>query len=225
MASQSLTTHCLATLKQLGLSPQHIVDIGAHRGGWTRDALKYFPDAHFTLVEPQEQLQQDARDLLAKPNIHWHTAGMGDKSGTMLFTLHTRDDSCSFRYPSEEAQRLGFRQVLIPVHSLDDLLRDSPLPAPGIIKIDAEGQDLRVLDGARRFLGTTEVFFVEAAVAQREFENSIAAVFSKMDGLGYRLFDVSELNRTIRSRALWLTELVFVLRGGLVDQAVQSYES
>jgi hypothetical protein len=38
-------------LKERGFAPKHIMDIGANHGNWTRTALKYFPDAYYTLVE------------------------------------------------------------------------------------------------------------------------------------------------------------------------------
>ena len=36
-------------LKRLGFAPKHILDIGANRGLWTREAIKFFPDARYTL--------------------------------------------------------------------------------------------------------------------------------------------------------------------------------
>lgn len=215
----------LATIRGLGFHPQHVVDIGANRGGWTRTALQYFPDAQFTLVEPQLQLKADAQDLIERANVHWHTAGMGAESGTMMFTIDHRDDSSSFRHSASDAKRLGLAQVPVPVMTLEELLRDSELPSPDIIKIDAEGLDLAVVQGANRFLGQTEVFFLEAGVSQRDFPNSLAAVISSMHSHGYRVFDVTDLNRTRKSRTLWLVELMFVRIGGLLDGAVRSFES
>ena len=44
-------------LKGFGFDPKHIVDIGANTGLWTREATNYFPRAHYTLVEPQDELK------------------------------------------------------------------------------------------------------------------------------------------------------------------------
>ncbi len=44
-------------LKAAGFSPKHIVDVGANHGTWTREALKHFPDAYYTLIEPQNWLK------------------------------------------------------------------------------------------------------------------------------------------------------------------------
>ena len=97
--------------------------------------------------------------------------------------------------------------------------------SPDFIKIDAEGLDLDVLEGAKAYVGKTEVFYIEAGIAQRQFANNFAEVVSTMQSHGYRVFDITDLNRTVTSRALWLVELGFLLVGSQLDQAVQSYES
>jgi hypothetical protein len=53
-------------LKQRGFAPKHIVDIGANHGEWTRTALKYFLDAYYTLVEPQDHLKIHIQDLFGR---------------------------------------------------------------------------------------------------------------------------------------------------------------
>ena len=58
-------------LKRRGFSPNHIVDVGANHGYWTRAALKYFPDAYYTLIEPQEYLRENVEDLLAPCTRRW----------------------------------------------------------------------------------------------------------------------------------------------------------
>ena len=40
-------------IARIGLSPRHIVDVGANRGHWTRTALKVFPGCDVTMIEPQ----------------------------------------------------------------------------------------------------------------------------------------------------------------------------
>jgi hypothetical protein len=44
-------------LKGRGFNPKHIIDVGANRGYWTRASIKFFPEAQYTLVEPQDFLK------------------------------------------------------------------------------------------------------------------------------------------------------------------------
>jgi len=41
-------------LRQFSFSPKRIVDVGANHGFWTGTALKFFPEARYTLLEPQD---------------------------------------------------------------------------------------------------------------------------------------------------------------------------
>jgi hypothetical protein len=65
-----------SSLKNLGFAPTHILDVGANRGNWTRAALKYFPDAIYTLVEPQDELRIHIQGLEKRGvRINWIHAG------------------------------------------------------------------------------------------------------------------------------------------------------
>lgn len=206
------------TLKKFNFHPKHIVDVGANHGTWTREALRHFPDAHFTLLEPQHWLKKSFADILdSNPKVHFHPVGAGEKEGSFQFTLSDRDDSSSFRYTPEEAKTLGFEQIEIPVVTLNNLLAKEDLPVPDIIKIDAEGLDIDVLKGTSNFFGKTEIFMVEAGVVIKSIDNSILNMINFMDQNGYRLFEITDINRPFEPKILWLVELVFVKKGGYID--------
>ena len=63
-------------LRRLGLKPRHIVDVGANHGSWTRRAIRYFPSAAYTLIEPQANLKAHIQDLIDQGHkITWISAG------------------------------------------------------------------------------------------------------------------------------------------------------
>lgn len=209
------------TLKKMGFTPNHIVDVGANHGTWTREALRYFPKAHYTLLEPQNWLKKSFQDILdMNPKVQYFPLGAGEKEGSFHFTIVDRDDSCSFRYSQEEAKAAGFEQIEIPVVTLNNLLANSDFPVPDIIKIDAEGLDIAVLKGASNFFGITEIFMVEAGVVNKIFDNSFLKLINFMDEKGYRLFEITDLNRPFSPSVLWLVELVFVKKNGFIDSQV-----
>ena len=203
----------------MGFTPNHIIDVGANHGTWTRETLKFFPNAYYTLLEPQEWLQSSLQDLLdINFKITFNAVGAGAKSGSFQFTIVNRDDSCSFRYTEEEAKAQGFKQVEVPIITLNELVINHPtLPFPDLVKIDAEGLDLEVLEGASNLMGKTEVFLVEAALFCKEFDNSLLKMVNYMDDKGYTLFEITDLNRPFKPNVLWLTELAFVKKGGIID--------
>lgn len=205
-------------IQAMGFTPKHIIDIGANHGTWTRETLTYFPNAYYTLIEPQEWLKPSFQDLLdTNPKMTYHAVGAGSEAGSFKFTIVNRDDSCSFRYTEEEAAEKGYKQVDIPIITLNDLVKSNNLPIPDIVKIDAEGIDIDVLKGADSLFGKTEIFMVEAGIVNKEFDNSFLKMINFMDQNGYRLFEITDLNRLYPLKVLWLVELVFVKKNGIID--------
>jgi FkbM family methyltransferase len=223
-STDQLLGNLFSTLNKLNFEPQHIVDVGAHHGSWTRNALSHFPDAHYTLLEPQTFMKASIQDLLqVNPKIKFYALGAGEKAGSFKFTIADREDSCSFSYTEEQAKALGFQQIEVPVVTLNDFVPTTGLPIPDVIKIDAEGIDIQVLLGSNDFFGKTEMFFVEAGVMCKEFDNSFLKMATFMDKNGYRLFDITDMNRPFEKSVLWLVELVFIKKGGFIDS--QSFVS
>ncbi len=214
-------TALFTTLKRFGFAPRHILDIGANHGNWTRDALLFFPQAQFTLVEPQDHLKVHIRDLVsAGHKLLWVNLGIADQSGTLPFHFSQRDDSSTFAPPHGD---VPMETRLVEVKTLDDLLTSYGLPVPEMIKIDAEGFDLKVMDGARSVLGKTDVFLLEASVTC-PYENTVLKTVNRMNELGYRLIDITEINRSPKYGVLWLMELAFLRNTSPLLDAATSYE-
>src|SRR5229473_6123821 len=101
----------LSLLKQLHFAPTHIIDVGANKGEWTRTALQFFPEAAYTLVEPQDYLRTHLQDLVDEGyKIDWISAGVSDRPGRLAFTIAARDDSSTFALSREQAEAAGARQ-------------------------------------------------------------------------------------------------------------------
>lgn len=218
----NLLFNLFENFKQIGFEPKHIIDVGANHGTWTREVIEYMPNAYFTLIEPQNWLQSSFQDLLDNhTKISYLPVGAGKNKGSFNFTIVDRDDSCSFKYTDEEAEAKGFKQVEIPVIILNDLVKEQiDKPFPDLIKIDAEGLDIDVLEGASDLMGKTEVFMVEVAVFSKNFDNTALKMINYMDKKGYVLFDITDLNRPFKPSVLWLMELVFVKKTGILNNYI-----
>jgi FkbM family methyltransferase len=212
-------------LKTLGFRPTHILDVGANHGNWTRDAITVFPNAHYTLVEPQGYLKANVEDLIRHGHkIHWITAGAGDVDGTARFTIAAHDHSSNFILTEAEAIQRGRKQIDVPMKTLNHIVSAGGLPVPEMVKIDAEGFDLKVLDGATALLGKTEVILIEVAICATEIPNTASEVINRMGQAGYRLMDITDLNRTPKDQALWLCEFAFISNNSALLNDLKSFE-
>jgi FkbM family methyltransferase len=215
-----------SALKARGFAPKHIMDVGANHGHWTRAALNYFPESYYTLIEPQDYLKEHVHDLLARGDgkIQWIGAGAGDKPGILRFTIAYRDDSSSFAISSEDADARGFRQIEVPVVTLNEVTRTSSVPFPEMVKIDAEGFDLRVIEGASELLGRTDIFILETLIFGQGWENTLENVMTTMSRAGYHIIDIPGLNRSPKYGVLWLCDLAFLRNESPILADVDSYE-
>lgn len=214
-----LNNNFFKLIEAAGIKPSHIIDVGANHGEWTRMALNYFPDAHYTMIEPQEELNQHYIDILTSSKIKVFNLGLGRQNGIFKFTIADSDDASTFRLSEADAKKSGLKQIDVEVKSLDNFINDQNLTIPDIIKIDAEGLDLDVLNGASNIFGVTEVILVEAAVMARGLDNTVDKIVEFMKYKNYKLFDILDLNRPIDSdkKFLILIELAFIKNEGIVD--------
>jgi hypothetical protein len=119
-------------------------------------------------------------------------------------------------------ERDSVRTVEVPLRTLNEIVASSGLPIPAMVKIDAEGLDLKVLAGASELVGKTEIFLMEASIGQADFANTALAVIEKMSQAGYRLIDITDMNRSPSHGVLWLCEFVFLRTGSkLLDSATR----
>jgi len=212
-------------LKRLGFAPKHIVDVGANRGMWTRTAIDYFPDALYTLIEPQDHLKAYVEDLIKQDRkIRWLNVGVGDRAGRLPFGISYRDDSSSFVLEQGGLSCKQPSQMIVDVKTLNEIIAATGAPMPEMVKIDAEGFDLKVLAGASDLFGKTEIFLVEAIVHEGNQENKFLDVIHRMAGYGYHLLDITNLNRSPKYGNLCACELAFLRSGSSLLAQVTSYE-
>lgn len=210
-----------ALLKRYGFDPRHVIDVGANKGGWTRTAIPFFPDARYTLVEPQDHLKTQILDLIERGcKITWINAGVSDASGTLPLNISHRDDSSTFVSLQGDGR---VRQISVPVKTLNEIV-SAAHSFPEMVKIDAEGFDLKVLAGASDLLGKSDIFFVEVVICAGSYENSIAKVVQRMDEAGYRVVDITDINRSPKCGVLWLCELAFLRNASPLFDSATAYE-
>lgn len=216
-------------LKAVGYAPQTIVDVGANRGAWTRSTMRVFPDAYYILIEPQSHLKPHLADLLGSGRVEVLNCAVADRCGEAWFKVSEWDvTSALVGEGPDSGPGAGETRVQVPVRTIDSIVREKWGRPPDLIKIDAEGHDLKVLAGAAETFGGTEVFLIEAALCCPALENDVKTVVGFMDRAGYRLAAIIDINTYQwppheHSPGLqWLADLAFLREGGPALAALQA---
>ena len=150
----------LSWLRNMGFQPRSICDIGASDGRWTIDCLTVFPSARYLCVEPLAE-SRDALDALARanPNVSIYTGCLGARCGEAV--LNAAGFASSI-LPNWDGRSFGtpHRAEMTTLENLVE--RGSCLP-PDLLKIEVQGYELEVLQGAERLLDSVPVIVAEVA--------------------------------------------------------------
>lgn len=207
----------LRNLGMRGFYPERVVDVGANRGRWTAKALTVFPETRYTLVEPQVEMKDDLEALCRRhPQVTFVSCGLAASDGALPFTL-TGKTSSTFTLTGDEALAGGFEQRMVPVMTLDRLCREHVGGVPDLVKIDAEGFEFEILQGAGDLIGKVEVFllelpFIKARRGALLFRDAVA----RMGEYGYEVYDFTAFQKRRYDHAIGQGEVVFVRRDGIL---------
>ena len=172
------------------------LDIGADLGEFTIAML-----ASSRSVIAFEPRPAQAHDLAAMFDVvgaavRVEAVALSDKPGTTAMRVVETEPG---RSTIDAGNKLGdvsggnIRSIDVPVKRLDDLSLDNV----GLIKIDVEGHEIAVLQGATQTLARNRPSIVVEA-EERHHPNAIAEITGLLTGLGYAgYFDLDGARRTI----------------------------
>lgn len=195
-------------LYQLGFRPKTIVDVGVADG--TLELYRHFPGSKLALVEPIEEFQPSIDAILAKLPGTVHYVAAGPEDGDVSFAV---DSAVASLHNAKLAT--GGRAVArtVPMRRLDTILPN--VEAPVLLKIDVEGFELGVVDGASELMTSVEVAILETRLIRTAEGGAIfSEVCSHMAARGFEVYDIIDMIARPLDGALTLCDVVFVRRDG-----------
>jgi len=124
-------------------NPGLMIDVGAHFGGTT----KPFLDLGWKVIgfEPDKKKHATLREMAKDPNFTLLTCAVGDtpQKGVQFFTSQESTGIASL-VPFRDTHTKG---PTVEVRTLGDVLDELAIEQVDYLKVDAEGYDLRVLQG------------------------------------------------------------------------------
>lgn len=159
-----------------GIEGATVWDIGAHIGYHSlTSAALVGPSGHIVAFEPNpHNVERFQKNLERNPDlgrrIALMTCALSDTDGEAQFVFSSEVDNGRSSgshlqkalVPLEQDVYRSFSQTTVTTVKADTLLRDKHVPVPSVIKIDVEGAEQFVLEGAVKLLSTHEpLLFIE----------------------------------------------------------------
>ncbi len=165
------------------------VDVGANVGAWTSLFLEHAPaDCRGLLFEPGVACARELRRRFsAHDRVEVVEAALSDESAPESLPFYEGEDSwAASLVPSAD----GAATREVRVTNLAAELTARGWDHVDVVKIDAEGYDLRVLRGSRPYLERHAIDIVQFEYGRGwwKIRTSLAEAFNLLESLGYEVF-------------------------------------
>jgi len=154
-------TEALVRARALGFLPRTVIDVGVANG--TPELYDPFPNAHILLIEPLEEYEDALQRICQEHDAEYVLATASTNQGTTLIHVHSDLFGSSLLREIEGSHADGVGRE-VPTVRIDDLCRERNLTGPFLIKIDVQGAELMVLEGATETLRETEYVILEVSL-------------------------------------------------------------
>lgn len=202
----------LEYLKSWGFQPSGVIDIGAYHGNWTRMFKTIFPNASLLMIEAQSSKSDILASVCAEfeGDVRYEIAVLGAQDGAKVRFVEMGTGSSVF----EESSPYHRQYIDANLTTLDHILEGHlDFQSPNFLKLDVQGYELEVLNGATATLQRLDFVFMETSLIPiNRNAPLISDVIAYMASGDFMLFDFcSQIRR--RDGALWQTDLLFIKNG------------
>lgn len=183
-------------IKGLG-SGANCIDIGAHKGTFTKRFLEYCPDGTHFAIEPLPHLYEELKKNFGN-KVSIFQQAVSNEKGKATFNYVLSNEGLSGLKKRKSSEALNIKEIEVDLELLDNLIPDSV--DIDFIKIDVEGAEFLVMQGAERILSRDKPIIVfEFGYDSRDlFGATPELVFDFLDGIGYK---VSIMEYYLRNKA------------------------
>jgi FkbM family methyltransferase len=216
-------------IRHLLPSKRFFLDIGANVGYYSVLAALVNPGCRIHSFEPSPStfgvLHENvtANHLL---NVQTNQLALGDKTGTLKFNVYA-DQALNSPKAGDDDQHPFFKEgpaqvIDVPSIKLDDFLAEHHLPQPDVVKLDVEGFEYFVLQGARNLLSSANPPILLCEVEPlwlKRFGLVSSDLIEYLEKLSYRAFVLTRYGLVRKDEiSRYLSgDMVFVQANGLKE--------
>lgn len=171
-----------------------VVDVGVLDG--TPALYAAFPQAYLVLVEALPECEAKCREIVASRPGEYHICAAGDRDGAVTIRRVPEYPGASSLFELVDPPSDAFEEVSVRSVRLDTLFHGRQFGAEILLKLDCEGAELGIVNGASAFLRQVRYVIAEVSISYRhkasyQFADFIAAMAAQ----GFAVYDLLRVTR------------------------------
>lgn len=196
----------LEVLKNLGYLPNIIIDVGAYKGNWTSRAVEIFPDSKFIMLEAQPDKEEFLKSITQKYHKTEYQITLLGATNTQAVQFYKMETGSSIYSEQSDAKR---EIITLGMKTLDSVAPELNPQDKVFLKLDVQGAEIDVLNGANRVWDNIDFILLEASVLNyNKYAPLVGDIFKFLGEKGFILFDICEQKRTA-NKVLMQVDLLF----------------
>jgi len=205
----------IAIALKRGVTIGSIIDLGSADGLFSLTVRKMAPLARAVIlnIDAQTVYEPSLQRIQRALGGHYRICAVSDRTATVGLTTAAHPYFSSLRPPTDgywrQVEGAARETITITAHRLDDIVADTHLPPPHLVKLDIQGSELAALAGAPRTLAETNLVVVETLI------NEFPTIHRALADAGFDLFDLTSLQRGPDHSLSWFYPIYAHRRLGL----------
>jgi len=178
---------------KLNFNPRIIYDIGACVLQWTNSAKLVWPDSKYFLFDAMEE----SEELFIESGYDYHIGVLGDRDGKeVTFYKNVYSPGGNSYYMENQEYSINANnffgkkenQFKRNIETLDTICFNNKYPPPDLLKIDVQGCEIDILNGAKNTIKETKHLIVELQHVQYNIgAKMVSESIPIIESMGFKL--------------------------------------
>ena len=185
----------LLMIKNFIKAGDFVIDAGAHFGEWSDLVLKHTNNqCHLYSFEPVPTFFEKLTRAL-KGNAHCFNYALANiETETLMNYYYVESEGCSSIYDRVVLSSIPVKKITVPVTYLDKFCQDNHIEHIHFLKIDTEGSEWNVLQGANKLItnGQIDTIQFEYGGTYPDANITLHQVYTYLTAKNYSIFRLTE---------------------------------
>ncbi len=184
-----------------------VIDVGASDGRWSLGAMKLIPASAYLMIEAAH-FHFDALNRLknSNPKIQVFPVAASNREQKVFF-YHDENNPLGGGASGDSTSKHKFE---VQGNSIDNIMAAAMSGPPYLLKIDAQGHEVEILEGAKKTLEQTELIFIEMYTIGEAGRLTFDEITRILDKLNFKPAGITGVLKRPTDNIWWQADFIFL---------------